>query len=145
MKRLLTAAGIAAMTMISASAWAVAGDPTGVWRMDSGKVTIEVLPCGESYCGKIVGLNKPLNKRGKPKRDRENPDESLRKRKIIGLTIINDMRPNGGKGWSGTIYNADDGKTYDSNMKLQGADVMIVEGCVLVFCKDMKFERVKTP
>lgn len=145
MKQLLTAAVLAGVTMISASAWALASDPSGVWRMDSGKVTIEVAPCGESYCGKIVGLDKPLNKRGKPKRDRENPDKALRKRPIIGLTIINNMRPNGANGWTGTIYNADDGKTYDSNMKLQNADVMIVEGCVLVFCKDMKFKRVTTP
>lgn len=145
MKRLLTAAGLAGMTMISTSAWAAAGDPAGVWRMDSGKVTIEVAPCGNNYCGKIVGLAKPLNKRGKPKRDRENPDKALRKRTIIGLTIMSDMRPTGENSWEGTIYNADDGKTYDSKMNLRSADVMIVKGCVLVFCKDMTFERVKTP
>ncbi len=144
MKYQLLAATLLAVSLGAASAAVAGGDPIGTWRMDSGKVTIEVTQCGENFCGTIVGLDKPLNKRGKPKRDRENPDKALRKRPVIGLTIINDMRPAGDNRWKGTIYNADDGKTYDSNMKLKNEDVMIVEGCVLVFCKDMTFERVVT-
>lgn len=141
MKYQLFAVSLLAATMGSAAAVA-ASEPTGIWRMDSGKVTIEVAACGNSYCGKIVGLDKPLNKRGKPKRDKENPDKALRKRPVIGLTIISDMKRTGDDSWKGTIYNADDGKTYDSKMKLESENVMIVKGCVLVFCKDMKFERV---
>jgi uncharacterized protein (DUF2147 family) len=142
MKRIFLMAILAGLAVEGAKASQAGGSPEGLWRMDSGKVTIEVSPCGPNYCGKIVDLAKPLNRNGKPKRDRENPDRSLRKRPIIGLTIISDMRPVGENRWKGTIYNADDGQTYDSKMKLQSEDVMIVEGCVLMFCKDMTFERV---
>jgi uncharacterized protein (DUF2147 family) len=144
MKRTFLAAALTGMTFLGAQASQAEDGPIGTWRMDSGKVTIEVTQCGSNFCGTIVGLDKPLNKRGKPKRDRENPDKALRKRPIIGLTIISDMRPAGENRWKGTIYNADDGKTYDSKMHLKNANVMIVEGCVLVFCKDMTFERVVT-
>lgn len=135
-------AAVMAGFLLTVAGTANAGsDLSGVWRLSSGKVTIELAPCGQSYCGKIVGLAKPLDKKGRPKRDRENPDKALRKRPLIGLMVLNDMRPDGDNRWSGTIYNADDGQTYASKMSLNG-DTMIVKGCVLVFCKDMKFKRV---
>lgn len=117
---------------------------TGTWVMDNGKVTVRVSSCGASLCGTIVGLKKPLDKNGNAKLDRENPNPALRSRPVIGLTILSNMRPAGSNRWKGKIYNPDDGKTYTSRMKLQGDNVMKVEGCVAgVLCKAMKFVRIK--
>ena len=112
----------------------------GVWRLDSGKVTVRIAPCGSDLCGAIVGLAKPLNKEGEPKVDRKNPNESLRNRPLMGLTILANMKPAGENKWKGTIYNADDGRTYSSYMKLSGSN-MKVKGCVGPFCKTMVFVR----
>lgn len=51
------------------------------------------------------------------------------------------MKPDGENKWQGTIYNADDGYTYNSVMKLSG-DIMKVKGCVVFLCKSMYFKRL---
>jgi uncharacterized protein (DUF2147 family) len=133
--------GIAGLFALGFSRLALAEEAaTGIWMLDSGKVTVRIAPCGPSLCGAIVGLAKPLNKEGQPKVDRKNPNESLRKRPLMGLTILANMIPAGENKWKGTIYNADDGRTYSSYMKLSGS-AMKVKGCVGPFCKTMKFIR----
>jgi len=133
--------GIAGLLTLGFSGLALADEGAiGLWTMDSGKVTVRIGPCGPNLCGTIVGLAKPLNKEGKPKVDRKNPNEALRSRPVMGLTILSNMKPAGENSWKGTIYNADDGRTYASYMKL-GGSVMKVKGCVGPFCKTMKFYR----
>ena len=112
----------------------------GIWKLNSGKVTVRITPCGSGLCGAIVGLAKPLDKKGRPKVDKENPNESLRNRPLIGLTILANMKPAGENKWQGTIYNADDGRTYSSYMNLSGRS-MKVKGCVGPLCKTMVFVR----
>ena len=127
--------------MLGFSGVALADDSaSGVWTLDSGKVTVRIAPCGANLCGSIVGLAKPLDKQGEPKVDRKNPNETLRKRPLMGLTILANMKSAGANKWQGTIYNADDGKTYSSYMKLSGSN-MKVKGCVGPFCKTMLFVR----
>lgn len=117
---------------------------TGTWLMENGKVTVHVAECGPNLCGTIVGLKKPLDKKGRPKRDKENPNPALRHRPVIGLTILSNMKPDGNLRWKGTIYNPDDGNTYASRMKMQSDTVMKVEGCVAgILCKAMKFTRLR--
>ena len=133
--------GIAGLFAMGLSGLAMADEgANGVWKLDSGKVTVRIAPCGTNLCGAIVGLAKPLNKEGLPKVDKKNPDESLRSRPLIGLTILANMKPSGDNKWKGTIYNADDGRTYSSYMKLSGSN-MKVKGCVGPFCKTMMFVR----
>lgn len=115
---------------------------TGIWRLDNGKVTVKVTPCGNNLCGTVVGLKRPRDKKGRPRLDKENPNAALRSRPVIGLTILSNMKPDGENRWNGTIYNPDDGNTYRSKMKLQNGNTMKVEGCVAVFCKAMKFIKV---
>lgn len=52
------------------------------------------------------------------------------------------MRPTAPGRWSGQIYNADDGKTYTSNISLAGSDTLRVEGCVGAFCGGENWSRV---
>lgn len=141
MKLMATALTIAVVTGLAATGALADGGPTGIWRINSGKVTVKIEECGNALCGTIVDLAKPLDKNGAPKVDRENPDPALRRRPLIGITVLDHMRPNGDNKWSGTIYNADDGYTYSSKMSLNG-DIMKVKGCVLFICKAMKFTRV---
>src|SRR5437764_4365012 len=59
---------------------------------------------------------------------------ALAKRPMIGLVLFSGMHPSGPNKWSGTIYNADDGNSYASNISVTGADSLRVEGCVGALC-----------
>ena len=115
---------------------AVAGggeDLAGVWLTAVGDAKVRVSPCGDSLCGVIVWLKNPIDSAtGKPQVDDKNANKSLAKRPIIGLNIFSAMRPAGHK-WSGKIYNADDGKTYSSELHLADARKLEVRGCVMSF------------
>lgn len=134
----------AVLGMIFGAGGSQAGsDATGLWRLADGKVTVRVANCGSAMCGIVVGLKKPRDGKGRLRLDKENPDPALRARPVIGLTILSNMNAAGDGYWTGTIYNPDDGRTYRSRMKLQGADTMTVNGCVAaVFCRSMTFVRV---
>jgi uncharacterized protein (DUF2147 family) len=115
--------------------------PLGTWTM--GKVTVKVTDCGGGICGTIVALKEPISRiDGKPKVDRENLDESKCQRPLIGLPVMMGMKPMSGDQWQGSIYNPDDGRTYNATVKLDG-DTMKVQGCVAsIFCKTNNFARV---
>ena len=142
--RTTIAVALMGLALTGAATAAHADSPaSGTWLMQNGKVTVRVSECGSNLCGTIVGLKKPRDKNGNPKRDISNPDPSLRSRPIIGITILSNMRPDGKNKWKGNIYNPDDGNTYSSRMKLQNNNLMKVEGCVIGFlCKSMKFTRL---
>lgn len=103
--------------------------PIGVWLDDTGQGAIEIAPCGEMLCGRIVWLKEPLTKEGEPLTDALNPDPSRRERPICGLQIIGDLKrqPNGSwdKGW---IYDPKEGKSYDVEIRLRDPDRLQVKG-----------------
>ena len=123
---------------------AQAGDPRGKWLTESTKAHVQVFDCDGKLCGKVVWLKEPLDDKGQPKLDKENPDEKLKKRPIMGHHMISGMEPDGENEWDGgTIYNAEDGNTYTSEMTLVNNDTLNVAGCVLFFCKKQVWTRVK--
>ena len=115
---------------------AQAGDGAGgIWLTQAGDAKVRVSKCGGGVCGVVVWLKDPIDPAtGKPQIDDKNPNPALARRPIIGLPLFTGMRPAGPDKWSGQIYNADDGKTYASNISLSGPDALRVEGCVGGFC-----------
>ena len=112
-----------------------AGEPVGVWQTQAGDARVKVSKCGGGICGVIVGLKEPIDQAtGKPQVDDKNPNPALKKRPMIGLSLFSGMHPSGPNKWSGTIYNADDGNSYASNISVTGADSLRVEGCVGALC-----------
>jgi uncharacterized protein (DUF2147 family) len=105
---------------------------------DHGYAKVEITKENDRYFGKIVWLSEPLFPRddergmgGQPKIDRENPDESLRDRPIVGLRILEDFEYTGKSQWKrGTIYDPASGKTYKCNLKLQDDGSLKVRGYV---------------
>lgn len=140
----MKAISLAALALLATTTTSVAlaDDPSGVWRLDSGKVTVKVEQCGGELCANIVGLKEPTYKDGTPKIDRHNENPALRKRPLMGLNVLSDMKPSGENTWKGAIYNADDGKTYSATMRLSG-NVIKLKGCVAgIFCKTNTFNKV---
>ena len=121
---------------------ASAQEPTGLWLTAAGDARIQVARCGLGICGRIVWLKEPIDPAtGKPQVDDKNENPALQNRRVLGLQIFT-MHPNGPGKWSGSIYNADDGKTYRSSVMPEGPAALKVEGCVLSFCGSETWTRV---
>jgi len=120
------------------------GQPTGIWLTQAGDARVRVSKCGGGLCGVIVGLKDPINPAtGKPQVDDKNPNPALARRPMIGLPLFSGMRPSGPNKWSGQIYNADDGKSYESHISMSGPDTLRVEGCVGALCGGENWTRAE--
>ncbi len=139
----ISVAGLGLMVALSFSTVAQAGSPKGLWLTESKKAHVEVYDCGDKLCGKIVWLKEPLDENGMPKVDKENADEKLRSKPLMGQNMISGMVPDGENAWDGgTIYNAEDGKTYSSEMQMPDDKTLNVSGCILFFCKQQVWTKV---
>ncbi len=136
----VTAAAIG-LFMLSSAAYA--GAPEGTWLSQDGGTKVRLSDCGGKLCGTVVWLNEPIDRAtGRPKTDKHNPDPAKRARPLIGLRIASSLTASGPDKWSGRIYNADDGRTYQASFKVQGESSARVEGCVLmVLCKGHTWTR----
>jgi uncharacterized protein (DUF2147 family) len=130
MKRFISLVALAVVVGFG-SLLLAADSPVGKWRTvddKTGKVVseVEVYEQGGKLFGKIVGLTEPNDKQGKPKTcthctgtDKDKP--------IVGLVIIRDLDPSGGRYKGGTILDPEDGKVYkaeiwveDGKLKVRG-------------------------
>jgi uncharacterized protein (DUF2147 family) len=118
------------------------GEATGIWLTQAGDARVRVSKCGGGLCGVIVWLKDPIDPAtGKPQVDDKNPNPALARRPMIGLPLFSGMRPSGPNQWSGHIYNADDGKSYESHISVSGPDTLRVEGCVGALCGGESWTR----
>ena len=123
MKKLILTLAMLAMPLAAA----FAQDVIGKWKLEDGTAIVEVYKQGDIYNGKIVWLQNPTEADGSPAVDSENPDKSLRSRKLIGLNMLSNLKKNGGEYTGGSIYDPGNGKTYNCSMKVDG-DVLHVRG-----------------
>ena len=102
----------------------------GYWITSEGKSQIRIFKATNGkYYGKIEWL-----KENKDKKDINNPDEKLHDRKLQGMQILKGFAYNKSKKrWvNGTIYDPDNGKTYDCYMWFENdPDILIIKGYVL--------------
>ena len=123
MKKLILTLAMLVMPLAAA----FAQDVIGKWKLEDGTAIVEVYKQGDVYNGKIVWLQNPTEADGSPAVDSENPDKSLRSRKLIGLNMLSNLKKNGGEYTGGSIYDPGNGKTYNCSMKVDG-DVLHVRG-----------------
>jgi uncharacterized protein (DUF2147 family) len=127
----------AALSLAATSGFADSdSDPTGIWLTGAGDAKIRVSQCGTGICGTVVWLKVPIDPAtGRRQEDDKNKNPALAHRPIVGINIFNSMKLVSGRKWSGRIYNADNGKTYSSDITLAGPAKLEVRGCVLaVLC-----------
>ena len=120
-------------------------DPRGVWLTPGGNSHVEIAPCGDKLCGRIVWLKEPNNAKGQPLRDARNEEESLRSRPILGLPVLTGFpqEPTDGVWEDGKIYSPKTGKTFRSEMEMKGRDTLKVSGCKWIRCKSQIWKRVR--
>lgn len=136
------------LTVLLAATPAAAQSPTpeGVWLHDNKRIEIEISPCGELLCGKLVWFKWPNGLDGMPLVDLKNTDPALRSRPLLGLTVLYGLRRTGENTWEeGHIYNPDDGVDYRARMSIQKDGTLRVRAYVLIplFGKTMIWTRVR--
>ena len=111
-------AAIAFLFVSNHSVGAATAVPSGVWLFD-GKVAVQIYKCKTRLCGRILWLQVPRDPQGALDVDKNNPAPALRTRRLCGLTIIRGLKALGGNTWGGgTLYNPDDGITYNLSAEL---------------------------
>ncbi len=104
-----------ALLFISLLSHAQADKILGTWITEKGTSSVEIYKGSNGrYFGKINWLDEP-NENGKPKLDTENSNPKLATRPIMGLQLVKNFKYSSKKKrWlEGSIYDPDNGKTYD--------------------------------
>ncbi len=123
---------LALLAVLYAGGVRAASDPVfGFWLIENQRSVIEIVPCGDNACGKIVWLKEPLGDDGQPKIDNLNRDEELRGRPLCGMELISGFSSSDPGTWtSGSIYSPKEGKTYSASMKVRDDGALKLRGYV---------------
>ena len=104
----------------------------GEWYTADKQAVVTIFVDGKTISGKTTWMKEPLDSKGNPKLDRENPDENLRSRKRIGLKIMQGFVYKGDNVWEdGRIYKPTNGKTYGGTATLVDANTLELEGYLI--------------
>lgn len=153
MKQLFTAVLALASLLAASVAMAGADDILGVWLTDQKESKVKITKCGDAYCGNIVWLKTstyPADHElaGKELMDRNNDDESKRKRPIMGLPILTGLKYDADDNeWTdGKVYSPRKGESYDATLELKDAELvqnglLEVTGSVMLFSKTVTWTR----
>jgi uncharacterized protein (DUF2147 family) len=126
----------------------------GEWSTPQG-TTVTIAACPTGLCGfigriKVEGATAeqydlPDSLDTGMLTDAMNPDAALRSRLLEGLHFMSLTSVQNGV-FAGTLYNPEDGRTYEGQATLTGPDTLSVKGCFLyVVCQEQSWIRVMPP
>jgi uncharacterized protein (DUF2147 family) len=121
------------------------GNIVGIWLSEDCNVKIEIYKAGPQYFGRQVWGQFLYEADGTtPKKDVHNSNESLRRRDLKNLIILNNFDYDRGVYTGGTFYDYKSGKRYNSIIKLHGPNVLKVRDytALTLFGKTTKYTRV---
>ena len=120
----------------------------GRWMSSENNLEVEIFKTDVTYNAKVVWIDdsddksRPMNSRC----DFRNPDETLRKRKIIGLVVMNGLIYNEeNNDWEqGKIYDPHNGKDWNAKASLTKGSLLRVRGYwgFQLFGKDLMFTKI---
>jgi uncharacterized protein (DUF2147 family) len=136
MKRLLA---IAALALLAPAASVLAQEVAreadailGVWLTADGKARVEISRQEGKYHGRIIWLKEPV-KNGKEVVDDKNPDEKLRDRPVLGISLMRDFVYDEENVWAGgRVYDPESGNDYKGKIHLVDEKTLDLRGYVLI-------------
>lgn len=124
-------------------AWPMARAETGVlgrWLTDDGSGMVEIGPCGNALCGRLVSVLDPRA----PDRDVNNPDPAQRRRPLLGVAVLTGLvRDRDGWG-GGRAYDPKAGRSYRARIDLAADGRLDVTGCLFILCRTRHWTRPAT-
>jgi len=136
---------LASIMLLGITSIAVAQtDPIeGVWFNDKKDAKIQVYKGTDGkFYGKIIWLKDPLEN-GAVKLDKNNPKSNLKSQPIVGMVILKGCEKDDDTYDDGTIYDPENGKTYDCTVKYKGNNTLALRGYVGIswFGRTTEWER----
>jgi uncharacterized protein (DUF2147 family) len=103
----------------------------GLWQVGSGKARVKITKYGDKFAGQIVWLKEPLNPDGTKKVDKNNPDDAKKTVQLLGLTNLLGFEYKGKSEYeNGTIYDPENGSTYNCVITLEDDNTLKVRGYI---------------
>jgi uncharacterized protein (DUF2147 family) len=112
------------------------GSVFGVWLTEEGNSKLEIYPCGDKTCAKVVWLKYPtyLNSKegpvGMDRVDGHNPDPTMQSRPILGLQVMEGLTLEGEWWQHGSCYDPQSGKHYQCRMHLESPTELKLRGFI---------------
>lgn len=123
---------LATVMLIGITGFANAQDAIeGVWFNDKKDAKIQIYKGNDGkFYGKIIWIKEATNADGSVKTDTKNSKDELKKRPIVGLVILKGAEKDGNTYDDGTIYDPENGKTYDCTIKNKGNNTLSLRGYI---------------
>ena len=115
----------------------------GIWLTQDKEAKVQIFQNGSHCFGKIIWLKKPIDDKGNPVLDRNNPKDELKKRQFMNLVILNGFTYKDKEWIGGTMYDPTDGGTYDCKMWFENRDTLKVRGYLGFLYETESWSRVK--
>ena len=113
----------------------------GRWVTENNRAVVNIQPCGNAVCGRVerILVNEPG---AADARDTNNPDRSLRNRRIVGIRVLWDFTRQGEAWRGGQLYDPESGRTVNGRLALSGNSLRVT-GCVLggSICRTQNWTR----
>ena len=133
MKRAIAfALSVAALPLAGAAA--VPANPVlGIWMNPHKSVAVEVAPCGEKLCGRVVWASSQAIEDAR----------SSGVDRLIGTELLENYSPRSDGSWSGHVFVPDLGGRFASTIIVVGPDTLRISGCMLggLICKGQLWQR----
>lgn len=99
--------------------------PLGRWVTESGNLEVQIAPCGDALCGKVVKVlsNRAMSGPGKAM-------DAVDPRPALGMEILSGLRSEGGGEFGGRIYNRENAKSYSASIRPVAPDQLEVRAYV---------------
>ena len=98
-----------------------------MWLTESGNFEIEIAPCGGTLCGKVSKVLASHAMAGSSASTASKDTGAL-----LGRNILTDLRPTGNGSFRGSIFNRENGKTYDCEIRALSEDRLKVRAYKLL-------------
>ena len=112
-----------------------ANQPTsieGIWYNYEKDAKIHIYQKNKVFEGKIIWLREPLDEKGNPRLDKNNPNPEIKKRTLQDLLILSDVKKTKKKNYweGGAIYDPKSGKTYSCELTLENDSTLKLRGFI---------------
>jgi len=117
----------------------------GTWRTLNG-TEVTIAPCPQGYCGTLSWIVVPAEQAGLCRSDRlafsqlmldfRNQDKALQSRPLLGAQILTVQPSADPTAYAASIYNAEDGKVYEGEIRVVDHDrvLRLGGGCLMGLC-----------
>ena len=143
-KKKMRIALFVSLPLLLASAFAAAQSPVGRWKTiddETGRVK-SIVEITQAANGNLSGrVAQVLQSDRGPNPVCDKCSGSRRNQPITGMTILWDLKPDGGEWSGGTILDPANGKTYRSKAKMLDANRLGVSGCIAFICREQVWQR----